>query len=109
MGNPKGLKVDHKDGDGLFNVEGNLRVATSAQNGSNQGLAKHNTSGFKGVSWANHMQKWRAQIQVDGKHIHLGYFDSPIDAAKAYNEGALKYHKEFAVLNVLPQEAAMAA
>jgi hypothetical protein len=30
---------------------------------------------------------------------HIGYFEDLIEAAKAYNEAALKYHGEFAKLN----------
>ena len=30
---------------------------------------------------------------------HLGVFEKRIDAARAYNEAAVKYHGEFAKLN----------
>lgn len=38
------------------------------------------------------------------QEIFLGYFDNPIDAARAYNAAALKYFGEFAHLNEIPQE-----
>jgi hypothetical protein len=31
--------------------------------------------------------------------LNLGSFNDPIEAARAYNAAALKYHKEFAHLN----------
>jgi hypothetical protein len=43
--------------------------------------------------------KWRAQIMLNGRLIHLGYFTDPVEAAKAYDEAARKYHGEFASLN----------
>jgi hypothetical protein len=59
----------------------------------------NNSSGYKGVSFNNSSKKWRAQIWLNSKSYHLGLFIDPIDAARAYNEAALKYHGEFAHLN----------
>lgn len=90
--------VDHIDHNGLNNQRSNLRLATNSQNQANQGLASHNTSGYKGVSWIKRDKKWRAQISVDGKAISLGHFDNPETAYAAYCEAAIKYHGEFANL-----------
>ena len=49
--------------------------------------------------WHRWNRKWLAQIVVDRQCHHLGYFLTPIDAARAYNEAALLYHGEFARLN----------
>lgn len=50
MGDPEGLTVDHRDGNGLNNTRSNLRSATKAQNNRNQRVTPRNTSGVKGVS-----------------------------------------------------------
>lgn len=40
-------------------------------------------------------------IGMNNKSIHVGFFDDVIDAARAYNDAAVKYHGEFAKLNQL--------
>ena len=82
MGEPEGMEIDHIDRDAtLINLESNLRIATHAQNTWNQRLRNSNTSGVVGVTWdkprpANRMKsgRWRAQIDHNGKKIHLGLF-----------------------------------
>jgi len=68
--------VDHHDGNPANNSLENLRWATHGENMRNQRLSSGNTSGVKGVSWYKLRSKWRAQIKIDGKTIHLGLFDS---------------------------------
>lgn len=100
----KGEYVDHKDNDSLNNLRSNLRLATNAQNLANRGAPASNTSGYKGVLWRARMHKWEASIKTNGKRIYLGCFKNILDAARAYNEAALKYHGEFARLNPIGDE-----
>jgi hypothetical protein len=58
-------------------------------------MAIKNTSGYKGVSWHKLHNKWIAQISVDNKSIHLGYFNDPEQAYAAYRNASLTYHQEF--------------
>ena len=94
-------QVDHIDGNGLNNCRSNLRAATKQENGCNRNKQKNNTSGRKGVGWNKQHQKWQAQIQVNGKQIHLGYFDDIEDAVRAYNQAAKKHFGKFARLNII--------
>ncbi len=96
MSAPKGLQVDHINGDGLDNRRANLRLATNAQNQCNRGMAKHNTSGFKGVTAYGKTGRWLARIWVAGKMVSLGVFDKPEDAGLAYRIAAERLHGEFA-------------
>jgi hypothetical protein len=96
---PQGLVCDHINHNGLHNRKPNLRPATSSQNSCNTRKAAKTTSQYKGVSQEARSNKWRAQIYANGCHIYLGAFDDEIDAAKAYDTAARKYHGEFAVLN----------
>ena len=94
-----GIKVDHKDGNGLNCVRDNLRKATQSQNGSNRGKGKNNTSGYKGVTWDNLNKKWKSQISYCGKHKYIGEYDDLIVAAQAYDDMARQCFGEFAKTN----------
>ena len=92
---PDGYVIDHVNGCGLDNRRANLRLATVAQNAWNS-KKRTSRSGYKGVCFAKDKGLWRAVIVCYGRRIHLGYFRDKIDAAKAYDDAAKKYYKEFA-------------
>ncbi len=95
MNAPVGVLVDHKEGDLLDNRKSQLRFCTKSQNMCNRGKNKNNTSGHKGVTWDKSRSKWRAQIEVNGKGISLGYFTDVTSASASYAEASLRYHGEF--------------
>ncbi len=88
--------VDHINGNKCDNRIENLRCVNRSQNMSNVGMQKNNSSGFIGVFWASREAKWMAVVAHNKKNIRLGMFDCPIQAALAYNAGALKYHGSYA-------------
>jgi hypothetical protein len=96
---PKGVLVDHRNRDPLDNRRQNLRFATHSENVQNRGKRKNTTSKFIGVWFRKVNGKWESRITHKDKKIYIGTFDSEIDAAKAYDEAARKYHGEFARLN----------
>jgi hypothetical protein len=94
---PGNLHVDHIDGNPSNNHPDNLRLATNVQNLRNRaGRNSNNTSGIPGVSWHEGVQKWRARIGIQGKHLSLGLFACKQEAAKARRAAELKYFGEFA-------------
>lgn len=95
LGDPAGLEVDHRDGNGLLNRRSNLRQATRSENNRNRGILKLNTSGFKGVSWDKLARKWRAAIKANDKTIYLGLHDTAEAAHAAYCEASARLHGEF--------------
>jgi hypothetical protein len=96
-----GQKVDHENGNKLFNRRENLRLCTIAQNMQNQRRRIDNSSGFKGVSFVPAYRKYRAYIGHNGKRYHLGHFVTAVEAASAYNARAIELHGRFARLNNL--------
>ena len=96
--------TDHVDGNGFNNQRDNLRKCTPQQNHFNR-KATGGSSKFKGVRLycnRNYPDRsyWRAQIVIDGKYIHIGTFDSEIEAAQAYDNKAMELVGELARLNV---------
>jgi hypothetical protein len=88
-------QVDHKDRNRANNVCENLRIATPRQNNENRRISDHNKTGCIGVSrWAL-TEKWRAQITVNRKQIHLGTFDSFDDAVVARQKAAAELFGDF--------------
>jgi hypothetical protein len=94
------LMVDHINGNGLDNRRENLRVCTNGQNQRNKSKASHSTQLYKGVRRRRTLQnRYEARIRVDGQDIYLGRYDTPEEAAIAYDNSAIKYFGEFAKLN----------
>jgi len=88
--------VTYIDGNSLNTRIENLRAATHSQIMTNRGIRKNNTSGFKGVKYSKNDHKWIAAISKNKKYYHLGSFDTPQEAYKAYCKAAEKLHGEFA-------------
>ncbi len=99
FGDPR--QVDHINNDGLDNRRFNLRITNPHGNNGNVGLRRDNTSGFRGVSWDKTRGRWMACLRMGGHIMHLGRFDTPEAAARAWNEAALAYWGSMARLNPL--------
>jgi hypothetical protein len=97
--------IDHINGDCLDYRIQNLRICRHKDNIRNSKLSKNNKTGFVGVC-VYHYDKMRyeAYIHVDRKKIGLGIHETAEEAARAYNEAAVKYFGEFARLNKIPEE-----
>lgn len=59
---------------------------------------------YRGVSWDDEMGRWHADIVIEGHHMHLGYFVTDLEAAHAYNEMAVQYFGDLAILNTVGGE-----
>lgn len=97
------LLIDHKQNknNSIFN----LRKADYTTNSFNQKTKRtlKRTSIYKGVHFCQKKKgvnkKWRAVINAHKQRHHLGYFQTEVEAAQAYDKKAKELHCEFAKLN----------
>lgn len=84
--NGRFIVVDHINNIKTDNRLENLQIVSQRHNSSKD---RKGTSKYTGVSWFSRDKKWKAQVQIDGKILHLGYFANESEAALAY-QNALK-------------------
>jgi hypothetical protein len=100
---PKGMVVDHIDGNKVNNCRFNLRVCTRKENVRNKRRRSNSSSRFKGVGYYKRSRKWYAKIWCLGEGIWLGYFMDEAEAARAYDRKAVELFGAYARLN-FPEE-----
>ena len=93
--------VDHINHNGLNNRRANLRPATRTENNRNRRKAQRRnySSRYKGLTWYREQERWIVRITVNRKSEFIGSFKNELEAARAYDRAAVKYHGEFASLN----------
>lgn len=76
-------QIDHINHNRSDNRWSNLRAVDRTENSKNLSLSSCNTSGIVGVRQYKPGGKWRAQIKVNSKTMHLGYYNTLEEAIKA--------------------------
>ena len=98
MDAPRGVEVDHINGDSLDNRKSNLRFANRSQNSANRKVVKA-ASGYKGVFRATNGKPFIVKVWVGGIDHYIGRFACPVEAARAYDAAAVRHFGSFAALN----------
>lgn len=91
--------VDHINHDTLDNRKCNLRLCKHVQNTQNKRMPSHNTTGYKGVRKRKHCARYTAVVRDGRDSYTCGFYDTPEEAARAYDKMALYLFKEFACTN----------
>ncbi|KKN85455.1 hypothetical protein LCGC14_0277740 [marine sediment metagenome] len=98
MNTPIGIQVDHIDRNGLNNCKSNLRNSTASVN--NQNKKTWAKSGYKGVTYyPNRTRCFASRCRINNKRLHLGYFETAEEAARAYDTKVLELYGNNAGLN----------
>jgi len=84
---PDTVPVDHKNRNRLDNRRENLRHSNSKQNAINRSPTKGRK--YRGVYKRGN--RFDARINVNGKLLHLGTFATDTEAAKAFDQAAIKH------------------
>ena len=93
---PKGMVIDHINGDYYNNKLDNLRLATRSQNSMNRLFSKVSSTKLKGVTHCSDRPGlFVAQIGVGGSVINLGRHKTKGLAAVAYAKASIRLHGKF--------------
>lgn len=97
METPSGMETDHILSQAtLDNRRDNLRICSHSQNQLNTAFSTAPDTIRTGVHWRKDCKKWQSRISVEGKRIHLGYFDAREDALSACRSASIRIHGDFA-------------
>lgn len=98
---PPNLEVDHINGNKLDCRKSNIRLCSRKQNVRSVPKRKDTTNKYKGTHFLKHRNKWISRIQIDGKRINSGYFNTEKEAAERYNSLAKRFFGDYAKLNII--------
>lgn len=89
------IEVDHIIEVKIFNRLSNLQLLTREEHRRKTAKNRKDktSSKYVGVYWSNARQKWCAEITINGKKKHLGYFDCETDAHFVFNSSWTRISK----------------
>lgn len=94
---PDGMHVDHVNQNKRDNFKSNLRIVTRSVSMQNRG--NWNKWRLRGVTKLSKGGRFQAKIQFNGTRIFLGTFDTPEEAARAYDKKAVELYGNSAATN----------
>ena len=91
--------VDHINHNTFDNRKVNLRMCKQVQNTQNKRMPSHNTTGYKGVRKRKHCSRYTAVVREGKDSYTCGFYNTPEEAARAYDMMSIYLFKEFAYTN----------
>lgn len=85
LNSPRGMVIDHIDGNGLNNCRDNLRVVSPKVNQWNRSKLDPDRGIYQRKSG-----KWQAQLSINSKNKYLGIFDSKEKAQEEIKKQIIK-------------------
>jgi hypothetical protein len=90
---------EHRNRNPLDCQRSNLRIAARGDldNKQNLGLNANNTSGYRGVTWSQRHERWRAQVMLSYHNYYLGLHDTAEEAdaaAKAFRAKHMPFSED---------------
>lgn len=97
---PENYTLDRIDNNGNYEP-GNVRWASRFEQNINRRVPKHNTSGYRGVTWNKHDKQWSVRIGINHRRFFIANFRSKEEAAYCYDQVALQIFGNSAHTNFL--------
>lgn len=79
------MDIDHINGNKMDNRLDNLRLVS-------RGANLQNSKVYRGFWWNKLAKKWSVAVKINYKAIHIGYFDTELDARAAYIRAKRELH-----------------
>ena len=95
MNAKSGEIVDHNDRNKLNCQRYNLSIVSSRDNTLNTKVSCINKSGYKGISWCKHANKWHIRVNVDGLNKHIAYESDFEKAKEIRKQSELQYYGKY--------------
>lgn len=97
---PHKYTIERLDNDKGYEPD-NCKWATYQEQVLNQRKRDDHVSGYRGVYLYPSSGRWGSLIHFKKQRHNLGYYDTPEEAALAYNKAAIQLHGRYARLNLL--------
>lgn len=96
----EGLTLDRKKTSKNYSKDNCRWASKEVQNRNTRKIMITNKSGYRGVYWHKHSNKWVSRISVNRINICIGYFNTALEAAKVYDNYVLSNNLEHTINGV---------